>query len=652
MDGDAYQMKMIRQALNIVTRCVFWGLLVVLFAGCSGLYSPQRQLTPDIRQPVQAGAALNAIVPKNEIQKIIKQGLIHLTVTHDFDSASALFKKGLKLNPANPHLHFLMALSYHMMSLSGDIRTLALAETGYLTALRFDDANSMAAYFLGHLYFEQKRFSDAQNQFAYALLYAPDDSEILNALSVSAYYNGDLTLAQWAAQKASRIEPEAAQPLRTLALSTAAAGRFADAGNILVRYQQVVTGASGGTFGNSTERVSERVNDWKNYYAYAGDIFDNDTDTEDILGGDDAGNSDTDDGFDADGYQDMNSDDAGSQIQTSSNEVTAATGSGAPLPKMALIDVVILRTEEERSQAKGINLMDGLRTTLSGTLFGYNWTKGKSSIGSNPDSSSMYIAPSLTLMDLEYNLNIFNDSANKAEVLARPSLLALEHETSRFFSGRELQVQLSSNNADGSMVDVPVGIHLHVTPTFYGNDNIKVTIHASKAFFETVSEEVGFTAFAQTAKTSVDATAVLKFNETLILSGLTENENENSKSGVPLLQSIPGVQYLFSRKVESESKKSILILLTPRKARYLEDNVSVDQLSGVDPSGRRTEATHTLELKKKEKISSNMDALLLRLSKESSFYRQFRLGDLEINTWNNEDTLWGAIKRIMGFVYY
>ncbi len=47
-----------------------------------------------------------------------------------------------------------------------------------------------------------------------------------------------------------------------------------------------------------------------------------------------------------------------------------------------------------------------------------------------------------------------------------------------------------------------------------------------------------------------------------------------------------------------------------------------------------------------------MDALLFRLSKESSFYRQFRLGDLEINSWNNEDTLLGAIKRIMGFVYY
>ncbi len=59
------------------------------------------------------------------------------------------------------------------------------------------------------------------------------------------------------------------------------------------------------------------------------------------------------------------------------------------------------------------------------------------------------------LLGLEYNLNIFNDGKNKAEVLARPSLVATENQTSEFFSGGELHVQLSSQNSDGSMVDIP-----------------------------------------------------------------------------------------------------------------------------------------------------------------------------------------------------
>ena len=621
------------------------GLLVLFFAGCSGSYHGQHQMTPKISKPAEIENLLKAVTPENEIQRIIKRGLIELNIKGDFHKASTIFKEGLKLNPANGHLHFLNALSYHMMSLSGDIRMLSLAESGYLTALKFDNANYIAAYLLGHLYFEQKRFSNAQNQFAYALMYAPQNLKILRALSVATYYNGDLSLAQWSAQRAYEMDSNSSQNIRALIFSKAAAGKISEARIAFNEYKQISSTGAGNSIAHiearTTDMVSGRIDDWKNYYAYAGNtIFDNSSDSEDILGGDE-----TDDEIDEDDSDDYTVDDPPEKSGSSQGPKTK-------FPKMALIDVVILRTEEVRSQSKGINLLDGLRTTLSGTLFGYNWTKGKNSVGESLDSSSMYIAPSFNLLDLEYNLNIFNDSANKAEVLARPSLLAVEHETSKFFSGRELQVQLSSNNSDGSMVDIPIGIHLHVTPIFYGDDNIKVTIHASKTFLESLSEEVGFTAFSQMAKTSVDATAVMKFGETLILSGLTENEKENSKSGVPLLQSIPGVQYLFSRDEQSETKKSILILLTPRKARYLNDNVSIERLESSVDHNRGSYGTYTSELKKKEKIVSNIDAILFHLSKESSFYRQFRSGDLELDSWNNEDTICGAIKRVLGFMYY
>ncbi len=231
-------------------------------------------------------------------------------------------------------------------------------------------------------------------------------------------------------------------------------------------------------------------------------------------------------------------------------------------------------------------------------------------------------------------------------------MLATENKTSKFFSGSTLHVQLSSNNSDGSLEDVEIGINLNITPKFYGDDTVKVKVHASKSFLDSVAEEVGFTAASQTSKTSVDATAVLKFGETLILSGLTENENENSKSGVPFLQSIPGIQYLFSRDEQNEVKKSILILLTPRKARYMNGDQSIGQLNNSIESGNSTARPYTAELKNREKITSNMDSTLLNLSRENSFYRQFRQGDLELESWNNEDTIWGAIKRAMGFIYY
>jgi type II secretory pathway component GspD/PulD (secretin) len=116
---------------------------------------------------------------------------------------------------------------------------------------------------------------------------------------------------------------------------------------------------------------------------------------------------------------------------------------------------------------------------------------------------------------------------------------------------------------------------------------------------------------------------ILKFGETLMLGGLTENENELSKSGVSFLQSIPGVQYLFSRDEQSETNKSILILLTPVRPGYCNDNLSTEQLKNSVEPDQGQYGPYTSELKKREKMVSNIDAGLSNLSKESSFNRQF-----------------------------
>jgi type II secretory pathway component GspD/PulD (secretin) len=318
------------------------------------------------------------------------------------------------------------------------------------------------------------------------------------------------------------------------------------------------------------------------------------------------------------------------------------------LPRMALVDVTIIRTEEFKTDSRGINLLSGLQTTLSGTLLSYSRQKGHDNDGTRIDNESIGISPSLNLMDLEYNLNIFNQGSSKAEVLARPSLLAIENQTSKFFSGGTLHVQLSSSTSDGSLVDIPIGIHLSVTPQFYGDDTVKVAVRAERSFLEEGSENVGFPSFSQTSTTSVEATAVLKFGETLVLSGLSESEHDKSRDGVPILQSLPVVKYLFSRKEDLETKKSVLILLTPRKARYSKANAP-----GIDLEDDSVEAQtqHTANLKKENRIPrGNIDAAVRHLSRENRFYRQFRSGDLELDSWNNPDTVSGALRRVLGFL--
>jgi general secretion pathway protein D len=614
--------------------------------GCSGVLETVTPVGVTTSKSAEIEMMLSRMVPRNDLQKTIKEGLVKLS-HGDYLAAGTLFQAGLRLEPANGHLHFLNALSYHLRGVAGDSKMLDLAQAGYVTALNFDESNHMAAYLLGQIYFRKREYLAAQNYFAYGLFYAPDNTHLLNALAAASYYSRDPATAEWASRKAYHLAPGSPASIRNVMFAEAATGQFEDTPRLMRDYEAAsrgkIEGGDAYWVDMKLEQTSGRLNDWKKFHVAANDaIFS--TPSSDIVtysGDEDKGGTEGAGPF----AKEEASPDTPSAAPASAFADTA--GKGKPLPKMTHIDVVIIRTEEIRSQSKGINLLEGLQTTLGGTLFGYNYDKTTGSSASRTIQKT--INPVFTLKDLEYNLNIFNDESNKAEILARPSLLATENVTSQFFSGGVLHVQLSSSNYDGGLEDINIGITLSVTPEFLDADTLGVSVQADHEFLEMQSENVGFTAFAQTTKTTVQAKAILKFGETLILSGLSERGKEDSKSGVPILQDIPGVQYLFSKKEEMETKKSILILLTPRKPRYANDTLTEAELD----NHMDLEKIYTDKLKTAEKIhNTNLNAAIAHLNNDSQFYRQFRTGDIELNFFEDDDSIFGAIKRTLGFLYY
>lgn len=623
----------------------------VLLAGCAGdrMHTGTAQFVVQ-HHSSQIETMLSQMTVRNELQNLVKSGMEHIYLG-EFEDAGKAFEAGLRLEPDNGHLHFLNALSYHLRGQSGDAQMLSLAQTGYRTALMFDESNAMAAYLLGQIYFHKREYGAAQNQFAYALTYDLDNPDVLNALATASYYSHDPEMAHWASQKAYRLAPDRADSIRNVMFSQAAKGNFSETPRLLDEYESLVrksvdTGQSYWA-DEKIKQTHKRVQDWKRFYVQADNTVFGKPSSDIVTYG--SGSSDVE--------TELPSPKAAPALPVSREKmgvgeeaITQASQLSqkqTPQPKMTLIDVVIIRTEEVRAQSKGINILDGLQTTLGGVLVSYSYEES-SGVGST-SSSKFSGSPALTLKGLEYNLNIFNDENNKAEIIARPSLLAADNETSKFFSGGVLHVQLSSNLYDGGMEDVNVGITLSVTPTFMGNDDLSIQIQAEHEYLEMQSEHVGYDAFSQTTKTSVQAKAVMKFGETLILSGLSERGRDKSESGVPILQDIPGVQYLFSRKEETETKKSTLILLTPRKPRYANEALSSAELD----QGMDLERIYTDKLKTSEKIvNTNLNEVMSDLGNHSQFYRQFRTGDVGLGFFEDDDSIFGAIKRTLGFLYY
>jgi type IV pilus assembly protein PilQ len=89
----------------------------------------------------------------------------------------------------------------------------------------------------------------------------------------------------------------------------------------------------------------------------------------------------------------------------------------------------------------------------------------------------------------------------------------------------------------------------------------------------------------QEAKTKV----VVADGETVVIGGLTRNENQESESGIPFLKDIPILGNLFKYSRKQVIKKDLVIFVTPRIIRNYTGNVQTSEPS-VEKVGKAPEA--------------------------------------------------------------
>lgn len=552
----------------------------------------------------------------------------------NWQEASKAFNRALKFDPTDPNLHFLNALTYHLMAAQGDASQLDMAKVGYDLALRYDPSNFWAAYQLGQISFTEQRYRKAQDAFAYALLFDEENVDILRALATASYYAQDLDTALSAIEKAGALQPANADISHDAALYYAAAGEDGRAQAQLDIYSATAGNVS--TFRKS--HLIDRMAGWSRFHREQGGRLLKVQSTMDILGAD-----------------------VTAPILSQGAEKTPNSGSSnqssvvanAYEKSMVLVDVVIIRSEERMATSKGVNLLRGLSSTLSGVLWSASDVRTINSGAANSRVKTFTINPSFGI-SATYALNIFNDNYDKNEVMARPTLVAQNNKKSEFFSGSIFHVELQSAFGGQSNVQpVPVGVKLDVTPTFHSSDEVELNVTAARAFIEAPTANAGFNNFTQTTENMVTANVTMKFGDTLVLSGMSEKATENLRDGVPILQDIPIVQYLFSNENTLNFTKSIVILLTPRKPRYtLEDGT--EKIDLANPATAKISQSNINELKTRpgwHKPADNLDAVFWHL-KDNTFFKEFRSGDVRMEKWNYPGRLERMTERAVQFLYY
>lgn len=561
----------------------------------------------------------------------------------DLQLASRMFNGALKLDIENSYLQFLNGLAYHMIAVRSDRTKYAMAEQGYRLAVKFDESNWMARYFLGLLYLDQRKYVLAKTAFADAMLYNDSNPDLLYNFSVASYYARDPETAAGPLTRLREIEPDSARVMRASSIISAALGRAEEANNWVERYRKVEPSK------RKARDLKRRVKDWGRIHARVQKAsLRPPAATMEISRGIQLAQ-------DSMESSEQDSDQMEQEQQeetTEQSEGEEGSGELSEQEKMVIVDVVIISSVEDITTSKGVNLLNGLQAQFG--LSGVNTLTRTGDAGATQSSNASVITSTLTIPTITYSLNIANAGTTRNEILARPSLVAIEGQKSEFFSGENIKASAVTANEEGAAeVERDIGVKLGVTPEAVTKDDVKLLVEVERTFLQTPSASVTFSFQLRTSKTTVAANVVLRRGETLILSGLSEKETENIRDGVPGLQDVPLIQYLFSKQTTRDFNRSVLVLVTPRTPEYTYRPRDAQKLAGAKRGDAEDEVLNELKARYTDWFRPYPNwASVFHHLQNNTLYREFRTGDVALERWDTQSTLGARLSTALDFLYY
>jgi type IV pilus assembly protein PilQ len=156
------------------------------------------------------------------------------------------------------------------------------------------------------------------------------------------------------------------------------------------------------------------------------------------------------------------------------------------------------------------------------------------------------------------------------DVQAEPSATVLNNRTANLTAGTEVPIRVidvGSTGAGNAATNFPraavsfrqTGVILTVTPQITNNRQVQMKVHVENSSVQFQTSDVG----AVFPKQSVDNEMLVADGETMVVGGLTQTEVNVTKTGLPVLVDLPIIGRLFGVTNRTETKRDLLILITP-----------------------------------------------------------------------------------------
>jgi len=423
----------------------------------------------------------------------------------------------LSERPDDPMLNFLIGLAYES-SAASSTESRELARVGYIMALRQDSGLWQASFQLGLMALEDGDPFAAQRHLMTAALNTSAEIRVFRALARAAYCAGDVDLAGAANEKANALSADDdAEFLRTddnvdhLLTSALIAAARNDKKNVELL----------------TARLSPQMSDA---------VTNRMADPRQLI-----------------------------SSRTVAAPVAATDDGHIDGKRMALVDVVIIRRDEDSSTSTGINLLDSLSLQLGGNLINHSWAKARNQIDPALSTNVFSANQSLTLSvpAVTFSLNLANAQGSSSRIEARPTLLIYDGTPAKFFDGETLTFS-TTGQLNSSAQTREVGLTLSVQPKFLADEVVNLVVTVTLESFLPIVTTGTFVESVQTTKSYTEVAADLRFGQTMLVSSGAITQLTRSRSKTAVISDIPILGKLFSTKFKDKMTNELLVLLSLR----------------------------------------------------------------------------------------
>ena len=216
--------------------------------------------------------------------------------------------------------------------------------------------------------------------------------------------------------------------------------------------------------------------------------------------------------------------------------------------------------------------LDSTGAPLSG---GGQFILGGNALAAIGNANQTVASPALSLIYSaalgRYDFTTFLDALQETSLLdvqSEPSVVTLNNRTARLQAGTDVPVrtiEAGAGGGEGSLFPTatvetrPVGIILEVTPQITANRQIIMRVLAENSDVALGPGDIGAVFPTQSVRNEM----LVSDGETAVMGGLTQTRVNVTKSGIPFLVDLPLIGRLFGTTQRQETKRDLLILITP-----------------------------------------------------------------------------------------